>query len=105
MGHNGLPAHNLTERTVTMANVPSGSEPRPGPFALAFAAEVRSLLARHRMSGAQLAKLTGRSQSYMSKRLRGESSFTANDAEAICRAMDLDLETLLVTAVRGIKRP
>lgn len=85
--------------------MPSGSEPSPGAFALAFAAEVRAVLARRQVSGAQLAKLTGRSQSYVSKRLRGEASFTANDAEAICRVLGLDLETLLVTAVRGIKRP
>ena len=84
--------------------VPSGSQPSPGPFARAFAAEVRSIMGRQQLSGADLARLTERSQSYMSKRLRGEAAFTANDAEAISAALHVDLEALLVAAVRAAKR-
>jgi transcriptional regulator with XRE-family HTH domain len=84
--------------------VPSGKQPEPGPFALAFAAEVRALMARQQISGADLARITERSQSYMSKRLRGEAAFTANDAEAISAALRIDLEALLVAAVRASRR-
>lgn len=84
--------------------VPSGRMPEPGPFALAFAAEVRALIARHQISGADLARLTERSQSYMSKRLRGEASFTANDAEAISAALHIDLESLLISAARAARK-
>lgn len=82
-----------------MAYVPKGSEPVPGAFAVAVSLEVNHLLTDRRVSGAQLAALIGRSQSYMSKRLRGESSFTANDIETICRVLDTDLLGLLKSAV------
>jgi len=87
-----------------MSNVPKGSEPAPGVFARAVSEEVRLALARHRMSGAQLAVKIGRSQSYMSKRLRGESSFSANDIDAICRVLDVDILGLLTAAVRAMRR-
>jgi transcriptional regulator with XRE-family HTH domain len=87
-----------------MANMSRGKEPEPGKFALAFAAEVRALIGRKNVSGADLARLTGRSQSYVSKRLRGEAAFTANDAEAISAALRVDLEALLVAAVRASRR-
>lgn len=83
-----------------MANVPKGSEPEPGAFAAAVSYEVRHLMTDRRVSGAQLAGMIGRSQSYMSKRLRGESSFTANDVEAICQALNYDILALLTAAVR-----
>lgn len=87
-----------------MAIMPAGKEPRPGAFARAVAEEVRLALTRNRKSGAQVAVMIGRSQSYMSKRLRGESSFSANDLEGICRALDEDLLTLLTAAVRAMSR-
>lgn len=84
--------------------MPSGSMPAPGPFARAVSAEVRSALARRMVSGAQVARATGRSQSYLSKRLRAEAAFTANDLEDICRVLQEDLEALLVAAVRASRR-
>jgi len=86
-----------------MAIMPAGKEPEPGAFARAVADEVRLALTRHRKSGAQLARLIDRSQSYMSKRLRGEASFSANDLEAICKVLDEDLLRLLTSAVRAMR--
>ena len=87
-----------------MANMPSGSQPTPGPFALAVAEEIRSVMARHRVSGAHLANMIDRSQSYVSKRLRGEAAFTATDVEDISRALGDDLLRLLTRAVQLSRR-
>ena len=86
-----------------MSNVPKGSEPEPGAFAVAVSREVNLLLTERSTSGAQLAGMIGRSQSYMSKRLRGESSFTANDIETICRVLNMDLLELLTAAVARVR--
>jgi transcriptional regulator with XRE-family HTH domain len=56
------------------------------------------------MSGAQLARLTNRSQGYVSKRLRGEASFTATDVEDISRVLKVDLLSLLTAAVRASRQ-
>lgn len=85
--------------------MPSGTQPEPGPFARAVCSEIRLAMTRHRVSGAELARKTERSQSYMSKRLRDESAFTANDVADICDALGEDLEALLVAAVRASRRP
>lgn len=82
-------------------NMPSGSQPAPGPFARALSAEVRSVMARKQISGAQLATRVERSNSYISKRLRADAAFTANDIEAICKALDEDLLSVLAAAVRA----
>lgn len=84
--------------------VPSGTMPKPGPFARAISGEIRSVMARKQVSGAQLATRVGRSQSYISKRLRGEAAFSANDVEDICRVLEGDLLTLLTAAVRATRR-
>jgi transcriptional regulator with XRE-family HTH domain len=86
-----------------MTFMPKGSEPTPGAFARAVAQEVRHLLTDRMVSGNQLAGKIERSQSYMSKRLRGESSFTAHDLEKICQVLDKDLLELLVAAVRRMR--
>lgn len=61
-------------------------------------------MARQRVSGAQLAARAGISQSYVSKRLRDEVAFSANDVEDICEALGEDLLTLLHSAVRASRR-
>lgn len=81
--------------------VPSGSMPVPGPFSRAVSEEIRSAMGRRQVSGAELARATGRSQSYLSKRLRAEAQFTANDIEDICRVLKEDLGVLLTAAVRA----
>ena len=87
-----------------MANVPSAPQPKPGKFAVAASDEVRMMMARHRISGAQLAAMTGRSQSYISKRLRNVAAFTANDAEDICRVLNEDLLGFLTRSVQAMRR-
>lgn len=86
-----------------MADVPRGKEPEPGRFAVAISDEVRLAMTRHRVSGSKLAAMAGKSQSYISKRLRNESSFTANDLEVICAAMNEDLLALVIRAARVVR--
>lgn len=62
-------------------------------------------MARHRVSGAELARKTGRSQSYISKRLRDEASFTTNDLEDMIAALGEDLMKFAYAAVRASQRP
>lgn len=82
-------------------SMPSGKQPESGKFARAISAEIRSAMARQRMSGAQLAIKTDRSQSYISKRLRDEVAFTTNDVEDICEVLGEDLLGLVAAAVRA----
>lgn len=56
------------------------------------------------MSGAALARMIGRSQSYMSTRLRNIAAFSADDVEAICEALNEDLLGLLRDAVIASRR-
>lgn len=86
----------------TMYPMPSGTQPESGPLARAISSEIRAAMARHRVSGAQLARDTDRSQSYLSKRLRDESSFTINDVEDICRVLDEPVASLLAKALRSM---
>jgi len=86
-----------------MTDVPSGTQPEPGAFARAISDEIRIAMARQRVSGSQLATMAGRSQSYISKRLRNESSFTANDVEMICTALGEDLLNLVIRAARVVR--
>ena len=62
-------------------------------------------MARHRVTGAELARMTGRSQSYISKRLRDESSFTTNDLEDIVAALGEDLMRFAYTVITASRRP
>jgi len=84
--------------------VPSGTQPAPGPLARAVSAQVRALMAERRMTAQALAEAAGLSRSYLGKRLRDESSFTVNDIEAICTALDEQLETFSIEVVRRRKR-
>jgi len=85
--------------------VPSGKQPEPGPFARAVSEEIRAAMARRMVSGVQLAHKAELSQSYLSKRLRNEVAFTANDVEKICEVLGEDLLSLLAAAVRASRRP
>ena len=82
-------------------DVPSGFQPSPGPFSRALTAEVRSAMRLRAVSGAELARGVGRSQSYLSKRLRDDSALTVDDVAMICDALDVNLEALLIAAVRA----
>ena len=85
-----------------MSDVPSGKQPVSGDFARAISAAIRWSMSRQRISGAQLAERVGRSQSYISKRLRDESPLTANDIEDICKALGEDLGKMLHSAARAV---
>jgi transcriptional regulator with XRE-family HTH domain len=87
-------------------SMPTGKQSEAGPLARAVAAEIRAAMGRHRVSGNQLAAMTGISQNYIAKRLRDEASFTVNDIERICDALGesyLDLWTHAQRHVRGEK--
>lgn len=84
--------------------MPSGKEPEPGPFARAVSDEIRLAMTRHRVSGSQLAVMIERSQSYVSKRLRNEAAFTANDVATVCEVLNEDLLKLLSRAVQASRR-
>lgn len=89
----------------TLMNMPAGKQPESGPFARAVSAEIRAVMARHRVSAALLAQRAGLSRSYLGKRLRDEVAFTLNDTEAICDAMREDLEELFRAAFRSRDKP
>lgn len=93
--------------TVTIMSMPLGTQPESGPFARAISAEIRSSMARHRVSGAELARRTSRksprSPGYINKRLRDEVALTANDIEDICEVLGEDLMTLIHAAVRATR--
>jgi len=80
--------------------MPSGKQSESGPLAIAVAAEVRAAMGRRRVSGIQLASLTGISQNYIAKRLRDEAPFTLNDIERICIALEENYLELMVAAAR-----
>lgn len=54
------------------------------------AEEVRSVLARRRMSGSELARKMGVSQAYVWRRLSAETSFDFDDLERIAEVLDVD---------------
>jgi transcriptional regulator with XRE-family HTH domain len=74
-------------------------QPESGALARAVSAEVRAAMGRHRVSGMQLAGLTGMSQNYIAKRLRDEAPFTVNDIENISNALSEDVAQLWIAAV------
>lgn len=58
------------------------------------AEEIRVLLARRKMSGAELARRTGIKQSTMSRRMTGETAFDMDDIEAIAAVLDIKVNDL-----------
>ena len=68
------------------------------------AEEIRTVLARRRMSGVHLAQLIGRSQSYVSRRLTGETPFDLDDVERIADALEVEVVDLLPRGVANARR-
>lgn len=56
------------------------------------AAEVRSLMGRHRVSQTRLATALGMSQSALSRRLNGEKAFDVDDLATIAEELKFELE-------------
>lgn len=59
------------------------------------AEEVRVAMARRRISGAELARRLGRSQTFVQKRLDGRQAFDVDDLEAVCAVLGLSPIELL----------
>jgi transcriptional regulator with XRE-family HTH domain len=74
--------------------MPSGKQPEPGPLARAFSAHVNLVMEQEGITKAAMARATGLSRTYLSKRLRDEVPFTINDLEAISVALGLKLPEL-----------
>lgn len=59
------------------------------------AEEIRAAMARRRISQSALAGAIGRSQSGVSRRLKGETPFDVNELVAIARVLDVPVAQLL----------
>lgn len=64
------------------------------------AEEVRSWLGRRRMSGAQLARLLGKSQTFVARRLDGRQAMDLDDLEMIAGVLNVSVVQLLGDAAR-----
>jgi transcriptional regulator with XRE-family HTH domain len=69
------------------------------------AEEIRVLLARRRMSAAELARRTGMKQSTMARRMTGETAFDLDDLEAIANVLGVAVIDLLPGAAQGAGQP
>jgi transcriptional regulator with XRE-family HTH domain len=67
------------------------------------AEEIRVLLARKRMSGAELGRRAGIKQSAISRRITGEVAFDMDDLEAIADVLGVDVADLLPRTVGALK--
>jgi len=65
------------------------------------AAEVRAEMARARLSGNQLGRLTGKSQAYWWRRLSGEVAFDVDDLTSIADLMGVDVREFFVSVARN----
>lgn len=68
------------------------------PLRQYVAAEVRAALARRRMSAVALAAAMGRSRSYLSRRLTGETALDTDDLDAIAHLVGVPLVELIASA-------
>jgi transcriptional regulator with XRE-family HTH domain len=66
----------------------------------AVAEEVRATLARRRMSASALARTLGKSQTYVWRRLSGETALDTDDLEAIAGVLRIPVVELLPEDVR-----
>lgn len=57
------------------------------------AEEVRALLARRRMSGAELARRLGHSQTFIARRLDGRQAMDIDNLEEIARVLDVPVSS------------
>lgn len=65
------------------------------PMRVRVAEEIRVLLARRRMSASELARRSGMTQPYISRRLTGEIAFDVDDLERIAFALEVAPADLL----------
>lgn len=75
--------------------------PATGTLRALVAEEVRALLARKRISATALAKLIGVSQTYVWRRLSGETAFDLDDLEKIAKVLECRVVDLLPRQPKG----
>ena len=73
----------------------------PDQLSAAVSREVRRLLDERGMSGNALAKATGIPQTSIAGKLRGATSFTVDDLDAICRVLEVKVANLMEWAQRS----
>lgn len=71
---------------------------KPTDTRAAIAAEVRAALARDGRTAAALAQAAGLSRGALSRKMRGEVSFSVEEALRIALALDIDAMALLAPA-------
>lgn len=71
------------------------------PMRVRTAEEIRVLLARRRMSASELARRTGMTQPYMSRRLTGEIAFDVDDLDLIATVLEVNVADLLPRSARS----
>lgn len=76
-----------------------GTPPR-GRLREHVAEEIRVLLARKRMSAAELARRTGIKQSTISRRMTGETAFDMDDLEVIAEVLEVEVGDLMPKTVK-----
>lgn len=79
---------------VSMCPMSIDSAPPRGRLRERTAEELRVLLARRRMSAAELARQTGIKQSTMARRMTGETAFDLDDLEVIANALGIKVADL-----------
>jgi transcriptional regulator with XRE-family HTH domain len=71
------------------------------PMRVRTAEEIRVFLARRRMSASELARRTGMTQPYMSRRLTGEIAFDVDDLDQIATVLEVNVADLLPRSARS----
>jgi transcriptional regulator with XRE-family HTH domain len=78
--------------------------PASGKFARAVSGEIRAAMAKQRVSQMELAKDIGKSQNYLSKRLRDETPFDLNDLHLITGRLRMDMPALMRGAENAARK-
>lgn len=73
---------------------------QPSTLADSVAAEVRAHLARRQLTATALANAIGKSEMYVSRRIRGEVAFDLVDIEQVARFLSIAVADLLPAAER-----
>lgn len=67
------------------------------PARASVAGEVRAEMARKRMTGRELSRLTGKSQPYWSRRLTGDVAFDVDDLVTVAALLDVPVTNMFRT--------
>lgn len=81
------------------------SGPQPGNLARVISANVKTLMTQRGVSQQQLAAAVGMPQTSISKRLRGDAKWTADDIEVVALAFEVEPTELLRPMAEVTSRP